>query len=48
MNNFGFHRHWQREMQNFVRDFPNRMNAAPILAQFVKTIDTPSAPMPVH
>jgi tyrosine-protein phosphatase SIW14 len=48
MNNFGFHRHWQREMQSFVRDFPSRMNAAPVLAQFAKTRDAPSAQMPAH
>jgi protein tyrosine/serine phosphatase len=49
MNHFGFHRHWQREMQDFVRDFPARMNAAPALAEFQKTINTQAAaPTPLH
>jgi tyrosine-protein phosphatase SIW14 len=40
MNNFGFHRHWQPEMRDFVRDFPARLSAAPALAAFQKTLNT--------
>jgi tyrosine-protein phosphatase SIW14 len=48
MNIFGFHRHWQREMQDYVRDFPARMSSAPALAQFQKTLNAQAAPMPLH
>jgi len=44
MNSFGFHRHWQREMGAYVRDFPARMGSAPDLAQFLKTAIPTAAP----
>ena len=48
MDAFGFHRHWQYEMGDYVRDFPARLNSAPDLALFLKTIlNPPSAPIPL-
>ena len=44
MNSFGFHRHWQHEMSEFVRDFPARLNTAPELAQFLKATGSPAVP----
>jgi tyrosine-protein phosphatase SIW14 len=38
MNSFGFNRRWQHEMREFVGDFPARLNSAPDLAQFQKTL----------
>ena len=43
---FGFHRHWQREMKEFVRDYPARLSSAPDLADFQKTLTSP-APLPL-
>jgi tyrosine-protein phosphatase SIW14 len=44
MNFFGFNHHWQHHMKEFVRDFPARLESAPDLAQFEKTL-TPG-PLP--
>ncbi|GAC1700893.1 MAG: hypothetical protein NVS9B4_03170 [Candidatus Acidiferrum sp.] len=33
MLGFGFHAFWQRSMKSFVRDFPARLNSAPVYAQ---------------
>jgi tyrosine-protein phosphatase SIW14 len=46
MNSFGFNGHWQPEMKAFVRDFPARLNSAPDLAQFQKTL-TSESPTPL-
>jgi tyrosine-protein phosphatase SIW14 len=46
MNSFGFNRRWQPEMKAFVRDFPARLNSAPDLAQFQKTL-TSESPSPL-
>jgi len=43
MNSFHFNRRWQHEMREFVGDFPARLNSAPDLAQFQKTL-TPQTP----
>jgi tyrosine-protein phosphatase SIW14 len=44
MDSFGFNRRWQHRMKEFVKDFPARLDAAPDLAQFEKTLtfETPS------
>jgi tyrosine-protein phosphatase SIW14 len=47
MDSFGFHHHLQHKMNEFVRDFPARLDSAPDLAQFEKTLTSqipPSAP----
>jgi tyrosine-protein phosphatase SIW14 len=44
MDLFGFHRHWQREMKEYVADFPARMTSAPDLAQFLKAPLAPGSP----
>lgn len=46
MNSFGFNRHWQHEMKEFVEDYPARLNSAPDLAQFQKTLIL-AAPSPI-
>jgi tyrosine-protein phosphatase SIW14 len=46
MDFFGFHRHWQREMKDFVRDYPARLSSAPDLANFQKTL-TSAGPLPL-
>jgi tyrosine-protein phosphatase SIW14 len=46
MDFFGFHRHWQREMKDFVRDYPARLSSAPDLANFQKTLIS-STPLPL-
>ncbi|MGA2420057.1 MAG: tyrosine-protein phosphatase, partial [Candidatus Acidiferrum sp.] len=38
MNSFHFNRRWQHEMREFVSDFPARLNTAPDLAEFQKTL----------
>jgi protein tyrosine/serine phosphatase len=38
MNSFHFNRRWQHEMRGFVSDFPARLNTAPDLAEFQKTL----------
>ncbi len=43
MKFFGFHRRWQRDMKEFVRDYPGRLTTAPALANFQKTL-IPSSP----
>ena len=48
MNSFGFNRHWQREMKDYVRDFPARLNSAPDLAQFQKTLTLETPPSVLH
>lgn len=48
MNSFGFNRHWQREMKDYVRDFPARLNSAPDLAQFQKTLTPDTLPSILH
>jgi tyrosine-protein phosphatase SIW14 len=43
MKFFGFNRRWQRDMQEFVRDYPARLTSAPELVNFKKTLIQPSA-----
>jgi tyrosine-protein phosphatase SIW14 len=42
MNSFGFNRRWQHEMREFVNDLPARLISAPDLAQFQKTLTSPT------
>jgi hypothetical protein len=46
MKFFGFNRHWQRDMKEFVRDYPGRLTTAPALVNFQKTLIQPN-PLPV-
>jgi protein tyrosine/serine phosphatase len=45
MKFFGFNRHWQRDMKEFVRDYPGRLTTAPALVNFQKTLIQPN-PLP--
>jgi tyrosine-protein phosphatase SIW14 len=45
MKFFGFNRRWQRDMQEFVRDYPGRLTSAPELVDFKKTLIPPN-PLP--
>jgi tyrosine-protein phosphatase SIW14 len=42
MRSFGFNHHWQREMKEYVKSFPARMQSAPDLAAFLKTTASPA------
>jgi tyrosine-protein phosphatase SIW14 len=43
MKFFGFNRRWQRDMKEFVRDYPGRLTSAPELVNFQKTLIQPNA-----
>jgi tyrosine-protein phosphatase SIW14 len=45
MKFFGFNRRWQRDMKEFVRDYPGRLTSAPELLNFKKTLIQPN-PLP--
>src|ERR1700722_13352777 len=45
MKFFGFNRRWQRDMKEFVRDYPGRLTSAPELVNFKKTLTQPN-PLP--
>jgi tyrosine-protein phosphatase SIW14 len=45
MKFFGFNRRWQRDMKEFVRDYPGRLTTAPELVNFQKTLIQPN-PLP--
>ena len=45
MKFFGFNRRWQRDMKEFVRDYPGRLTSAPELVNFQKTLIQPN-PLP--
>jgi tyrosine-protein phosphatase SIW14 len=45
MKFFGFNRRWQRDMKEFVRDYPGRLTSAPELVNFKKTLIQPN-PLP--
>lgn len=45
MKFFGFNRRWQRDMKEFVRDYPRRLTSAPELVNFQKTLIQPN-PLP--